>query len=767
MNNDATKESARVADKTDLAAIKARYRGLLRVTPDLIFFINKDFIFTGYQGAEERMHVPPERFLGQPLDTILPPHVATPLQEVMEQTLTNDTVESFVYPLEGPEGVRYFEARVTACGPGEVIAFVRDVTERKQVEENLQKSEKRWHTYIEQANDLIFTLDQYGRFTSANKVALDTFGYREEEIVGTSALHLISPEDRAAVAAVLDRIFQGEDIPQLEIDAVTRDGEGIRLEVRGRALVRKDQVIETFHIARDVTERRRTEAALKESEERYRMIFTHSPLGIVHYDQEGVIVDCNEKFVEIIGSSREVLVGFDMLSSLEDERVLLAVTKSLAGETGRFEGEYQSVTAAKTTPVAAVFSQITSADGQPMGGIGIVQDVSRRKQAEEAVRRAQKLESLGVLAGGAAHDFNNLLVAMLGQTSLALNRLDAQHPARDHVQKAVKAAERAADLTRQLLTYSGRGQFETQAINLNNLITDNLHLFRVAIPKTVTLHSQLNEPLPLINGDTGQLQQIVMNLIINGGEAIGEQSGNVLVSTDTRRVGSADAALWRHTGQPLASGLYVVLQVRDDGCGMANEQIGKIFDPFYTTKFTGRGLGLAAVLGIVRSHGGGLQVQSEVGVGTTFTLTFPAREAPQRDTGDEDASGKAAASERTGTVLVIDDEAAVREAAMDILEMEGFAVVTAADGESGLAHVQKEETAVDLILLDLSMPGLGGRETLARLRHVAPDIDVLLSSGYSQTDVDETLVKGQVVGFLQKPYNIDQLIKTVRQHIYA
>jgi signal transduction histidine kinase/CheY-like chemotaxis protein len=393
----------------------------------------------------------------------------------------------------------------------------------------------------------------------------------------------------------------------------------------------------------------------------------------------------------------------------------------------------------------------------------VTRDITERKRTEEAVRQAQKLESLGILAGGVAHDFNNLLVAMLGQASLAQAKLPVESPARSHLEKTVKAAERATDLTRQLLAYSGRGQFEVQPIHLNTLIQENLHLFQVAIPKNVRLRSELAESLPMIEGDIGQMQQVVMNLIINAAEAIGERPGTVTVTTGTEAFSAEDNQVWQHTGELLLPGCYVTLTVRDNGSGMDAKTLSSIFDPFFTTKFTGRGLGLAAVLGIVRGHHGGLQVKSREGKGTTFRLFFPALDGENEQANKVEAPPSTDRTE--GLILVIDDEAPVREAVTDILDLQNLQAITAEDGATGISLYRERQDEVQLILLDLSMPGLSGEETFTRLREINPELPILLSSGYSQKEVARRFDNQGVTGFLQKPYDVAQLLETVNRYL--
>jgi len=432
--------------------------------------------------------------------------------------------------------------------------------------------------------------------------------------------------------------------------------------------------------------------------------------------------------------------------------------RALAGEIVRSEVEY--VHEGQPRIFQEILAPIREGN-QITGLLGVNVDITERKRAEEAMWSAQKLESLGVLAGGIAHDFNNLLVAMLSQSSLALAHLPPGEAARPHLEKAISAATHAADLTRQLLAYSGGGQFHRRPLDLNTLIRDNLHLLAVTMPKSVQLRTELAVGLPLIDGDTGQLQQVVMNLLINAGEAIGERAGVVTVKTAKITLGTDGVDWSRHTGEVMAPGPYVLLEVRDTGQGMSAETLSRIFDPFFTTKFTGRGLGLAAVLGIVRGHGGGLHVTSVPGAGTTFQLAFPASsvqalpaEQPPRESSD---------TMNDFTVLVIDDEEPVRVAVADILESEGLTVLTAANGKDGLDVYARHRDRIGVVLLDLSMPGLSGEETFMRLREIDPDVRVLLSSGYNQTEVIRRFGDSGYAGFIQKPYDDVQLLDHLRR----
>ncbi len=638
-----------------------------------------------------------------------------------------------------------------------VTLFMSSTTnERQQAEERFRKA---FHTSPDSIN-LNRLAD--GVYIDINDGFTQITGYTRQDVIGKSSLEVniwADPADRARLVAGLQA---NGYVRGLEAQFHMKGGITITglmsarvIEIDGEACI--------LSVTRDISHRKETEIALRRSEERYRMIFQHSPLGIFQFDAGGVIVDCNDKFVDVIGSSRERLIGFDMLHRLRDKDMQTSVRQALDGRISRYEGDYRSVTADKVTPVRVICSPLSDDQGVIAGGIGIVEDVTEQRRVEAAMRQAQKMESLGVLAGGVAHDFNNLLVAILGQASIAKMHLSPDHPAFPAVEKSTRAAEQAAELTRQLLAYSGQGQFEIKAIDLNALITENLHLLRVAVPTQVELRPELTTALPLIDGDVGQIQQVVMNLVLNAAEAIGESVGQVVVRTGVEAVNETGVRVRRQMGDPLLPGNYVTLTVQDDGAGMDTATMSRIFDPFFTTKFTGRGLGLAAVQGIVHGHSGALFVESQVNEGTTFSVYFPISQetaVPPKQLPPQLASDKDG-----GVVLVIDDEIWVREAAVDILEMAGLTAVTADSGPNGIALYRERRAEINLIILDLSMPEMDGETTLRLLKQINPEVCVLISSGYSQWEVVPRFAELGVAGFLQKPYGVAQFLQAVRQHL--
>jgi PAS domain S-box-containing protein len=380
---------------------------------------------------------------------------------------------------------------------------------------------------------------------------------------------------------------------------------------------------------------------------------------------------------------------------------------------------------------------------------------AERRDLEAQVQHAQKLESLGVLAGGIAHDFNNLLMGILGHVDFALTDLDPHSPIRDDLVAVEKAARRAAELSHQMLAYSGKGRFVIEPVDLGALVDEMRHILESSISKKVALRLEPAADLPPVHGDATQLRQVVMNLIINAGEAIGDRPGTIRLTTGTvackrsllRKLAPAD---------DLAEGTYVFLQVVDDGCGMDAATAARIFEPFFTTKFTGRGLGLAAALGILRGHKGAVSVESAPGKGTTFRLLLPASDRGAAAPGILPPR-RAATWRGRGLVLLADDEEAVRHVCGRMLDRLGFEAIVATDGEEALAIFRERHADLRAVLLDLNMPRLDGEQALAQMRSLDPHPPILLSSGYTAEQVAERFAGKGMSGFIQKPYQIDAL----------
>jgi len=492
---------------------------------------------------------------------------------------------------------------------------------------------------------------------------------------------------------------------------------------------------------------------------------------VVVMDCDGVIVRFNRACEVATGFSREEILGrriWDVLIVPGESDGVQRVFDRLAA--GMFPSEYENYWRKKDGGrclIAWSNTAILDEEGEVEFVVGTGLDITEQRRAEaerkalEArVLQAQKLESLGVLAGGIAHDFNNLLVGILGNADLALLELAPEAPARRSVHAIELTARRAAELVRQMLAYSGKGSFQVERIDLRAIVEEMTHLLEVSISKGVVIKYEFGAGVPTVDADATQIRQVVMNLITNASEAIGEQSGVIRVRTG---VMPCDEACLQETwlDQDLPEGLYSYIEVSDTGCGIDPESLERVFEPFFTTKFTGRGLGLAAVLGIVRNHRGALKVVSKPGKGTTFTVLLPATGAvgasPDREpNGDEGWRGR-------GTALFVDDEETVRTVGRSMLRRMGFEVVTARDGLEAIERFRADPERFAVVVLDLTMPQMSGDQCLSALRRLRPDAKILVSSGYSESDLERRFAAKRVDGYLQKPYQFSVLRDRIKR----
>jgi signal transduction histidine kinase len=387
---------------------------------------------------------------------------------------------------------------------------------------------------------------------------------------------------------------------------------------------------------------------------------------------------------------------------------------------------------------------------------------TERRHLEEQLRHAQKLESLGLLAGGVAHDFNNLLTGILGNASLVLEVVDAEPDVKSMLQDIIRASERAADLTRQLLAYAGKGKFVIEPMDASALVRNISELLRSSVPRTVELALQLHPDLPSVEGDASQIHQLVLNLILNAVEATGERPGVVRVTTSVREVRPGDK-VGHFRPDPPQPGLYVAVEVRDNGCGMTEMVKAQIFDPFFTTKFTGRGLGLAAALGIVRGHKGCIGVESVEGSGSCFTVLLPAQGTRNTPfTEETELTVQPLAQTAAGSILIIDDEDVVRRAARATLEHFGYIVFEASDGRDGADLFSRLHDRISAVLLDLTMPRMDGHEVWRYIRRVRPDMKIIVSSGYDEAEAMRQFTETTGLDFIQKPYTATALVRKIR-----
>ncbi len=547
---------------------------------------------------------------------------------------------------------------------------------------------------------------------------------------------------------------------------VTRDEVGLLARAFNDMTLRLRGVYADLN--RQVDETYRAYRALEESQQLLQAVVDNTANLIVVLDASGKFLLVNRRFEDLFHLRHEDARG------REPSQVMPSDTSSALEHAARgallsqraFEIDSELHLDGVRHHYHFVAFPLVKGDHAPFG-VGVLgTDLSERTRAEEERRRleagvqqAQKLEGLGLLAGGVAHDFNNILTAIIGSAAVALEELPAASPSRADLEQVISAAERAAKLTRQMLAYAGRASFTIETFDLNAVIREMAELIAIAVPKQVALRHLLEPSLPPLRGDRTQVSQIVLNLITNAAEATGAKGGTVTVRTGL--VAKADIALAEYRFVPNDSAAFVSLVVDDTGAGMAPETMTRMFDPFFSTKGSGRGLGLAAVLGIVRQSGGTMKVTSISGGGTTFTVLFPAADRALLARPGTAAPAAAAPEPQSGVILMVDDEAVVRRATRRILERAGFVVIECVNGQEAVDRFAAEGGHISVVILDVTMPVMGGAEAFRRMRALGPPVPVIVSSGYDQADTISAFT-GEMVEFLQKPYTPNQLLGKIR-----
>lgn len=633
----------------------------------------------------------------------------------------------------------------------------------------LRRNENRYRTLVETASEAIFLCElPTWRILDTNQAAVHLLKYSREELLASRAIDFVEgPNLRLGKiidsSTFHDTVTRG-DLLEFEQTHINKYGKRFLAHVRMLKLPDEDRVRVTVI---DITDKRAAEAAAHKTAEQLRLISDNLSVMFAYYDNALTLQFWNKPMQNILGlhdiappMAADHVFEPEMFTVLEPHLQMV-----MAGERSITELVINSADGRSITGTATFVPHIV--EGEIVGIFSSLIDVTAEREAQqalakaqEALQRTQKVESLGILAGGIAHDFNNLLVAILGQSSIAAAKLEPLHPAKRHIDRAIQAGERASLLTNQMLAYSGHGAFLIAPLNLNALIEENLELFRVSIPSTITFSTEYCRDLPLIDADAAQIQQVIMNLIINASQAMNGQAGSICVKTNSVQL-SADAidALALAEGN-LEPGQHSVVSVLDNGKGMDAETLSRIFDPFFTTKDTGSGLGLAAVLGIVKGHHGGIAVQSQVGVGTAFHFYFP---VSQQVVEEAVISAEfAPSSDHAGhTVLVIDDDPSVTNAIADILELENINTVEINDPCAGIDYYRDNRHTIDIVMLDLMMPKMNGAEVFDALYAIDPTVCVLLSSGYSKQDITRRFMINGIADFIQKPYNFQQLIERI------
>jgi two-component system cell cycle sensor histidine kinase/response regulator CckA len=702
---------------------------------------------------------PEDELLGRQFGQFIAPDDRNELLREYERRLSGDerTYPTTFRLIGKDKSIRWAEtAAVTVTWGGQpaLLAFIRDITDQRRAETLLRDSEEQYRDLVENIEDIIYIIDDVGTILFANGASERFTGYKKDELLKKSFRELILPESYGRAGEIFKRQIAGEDVGTFELRLMKKNGQSIVLETRERPVWDNGRIVEIHGLGRDITDRKRTEEMLRQFEEKWRNFIETSRDVIFLTTLEGKVVDVNPAGLALSGYEREEFVGKDIAESYADPHGREPFIASII-EKG-FVNDQEIDFLRKDGSIAHCLitaTQRRDKGGNVIGFQGIIKDITEKKNLEQQLIQAQKMEAIVALAGGIAHNFNNILVGIMGYSEYLLSKKGPD----DHDYKALKTIHegtiKASTLVKQLLDAARVGQYHPARVNLNEVINGILPLIQGTFDKSIEIATHLSRGLMIVEADAGQLEQSLLNLCINARDAM-PSGGKLIIETVNRRLDKNFADT--HLG--LQEGAYVVLSVTDTGIGMTPEVTERIFEPFFTTKEQagGKGMGLSTVYGIMKNHGGRITVYSEIGKGTTFRLYFPAAAEPSMDTeAEHDRQGE--------KVLIIDDDPVVRDLWSGFLTEHGFTVIVAESGPKGIERLNARPDEIDLAIVDLVMPGMGGKETIARLRETKPDIKVLGCSGYSVSGQAQDMVSMDVDGFIQKPSQLSDLVEIVRK----
>ncbi|MDD2898021.1 MAG: PAS domain S-box protein [Desulfuromonadaceae bacterium] len=651
-----------------------------------------------------------------------------------------------------------------------------DITERMQAEMKLRSSEEKFSTAFRLTPDAInINRLSDGMYLEINDGFTETCGFTAEDVIGKTSLELniwADPEERDHLVTELK---ERGAVNNLEARFRCKNGSVITGLMSARTIEFLGEPC-ILSVSRDISERKKIEESLFRSEQSLRTIIDASPIPLALNDEQGNITYLNRAFEQSIGYSVSDIANIKEWwpRAYPDEQYRQSVIDiwnrhlEEATRTGQPFVPMEIDVVCKDSSVRSFMCSATPL-GETLSGslLVIFFDITERKKSEhekilleQQFQQAQRLESLGVLAGGIAHDFNNLLTIIIGNCSLAMRR--PQH-SEDHIQQIKKAADRAAELCEQMLSYAGKNQIILKIVSIADLVKDMVAMLKSSISQNAVIHLNIPDNIPAIKTDESQIRQIIMNLLINSSEAIGEQQGDIIISL-TRTAISSKKPKSDYLGNTIYPGDYLCLEVTDNGCGMNDETLRHIFEPFYTTKFTGRGLGMSAVLGIIKAHSGALQLYSESGMGTTFKVYLPIQDDEySKDEAPQGIATTIEAWKGNDTILLVEDEEQVASIAKEMLEELGFAVIVACNGAEALEHYNANAAKIVLVVTDIGMPVMDGYALCRELKTQNPNLPIIISSGFHHVAVSSRIDPDNIAGFISKPYNFTKMREVVKE----
>jgi two-component system cell cycle sensor histidine kinase/response regulator CckA len=747
-----------------LRASEAELRALFAAMTDVILVLDAEGRYQKIAPTDPAyLYKPSADLLGKRLHEVFPKEDVAFFLAHIRRALDEGRMHRVEYSLQINGTEVWFDGSVSPMSKDSVIWIARDITERRQTDAMLRESEEKYRSIVETANEGIWLINNEGCTTYVNEQMAAMLGYTVAEMLGRTAFDFIFPADFALVEQIIAKRQQGtSDANEFRL----RRKDGSAMVTLYNASPTKNQageIVGSLSMVIDITERKRAEEELFQSEQRYRLLFERNPQPMWVFDLETqAFLEVNAAAIHHYGYAREEFLAMtikDIRPPEEIPNLLDNVSEVLPRH------EEAGIWKHKKKDGTITYVEITAHEltfyGRP-AQIVLAYDVTERRFLEEQLRQSQKLEAVGQLAGGVAHDFNNLLTVITGYSDLSLRQLDKVNPMRSHLEEIKKAGERAASLTRQLLAFSRKQVLQPKVLQLNAIVDDVNKMLRRLIGEDIDLLMVLEPALGLIKADPGEIEQVILNLAVNSRDAM-PQGGKLTIETTNIYLDNQYAR--RHAAIP--PGHYVMLAVSDTGCGIDAETQVRMFEPFFTTKEQGKGtgLGLSTVYGIVNQSGGNVWVYSEIGKGTSFKIYLPrVDEVPERE---EARDILAELPQGRETVLLTEDEGQVRQMIRIILEMNGYRVLEASGGEEALAIYKEHEGEIDLMMTDVVMPKMSGRELAQSLEVLHPGIKVLYMSGYTDDAIVRHGLLDQEIAFLQKPFTPDALLRKVREVLDA
>ncbi len=641
---------------------------------------------------------------------------------------------------------------------GRVWSF-RDVTEQKQAMKALQKSEERHRIYFENISDVIFSIDPDFRIINISPSVGRILGYKPEEMIGNQIqdLNVLEPDSLEKAFSDMMKVFSGERIPLSQYEFISKDGTRKFGEVSAEPLIRDGKVVAMISVARDITERKSIEDALKQSEEKYRIVLEANPDPVVVYDMEGKVTYFNMAFTNVFGWTLEECFGKSMDVFVPTDawpKTKMMINKVLSGENFSGIETLRYTKGGNIIPVSISGAIYRDKNGNPMGSVINLRDISEQKELEIQFQQAQKMDAIGTLAGGIAHDFNNLLMGIQGCTSLMSFDIDANHPSFEYLNRIENYIKNASSLTKQLLGFARRGKYEIKPTDVNDIVNKSSEMFG-RTKKEITIHKKCHPEIWAVEVDQPQIEQVLLNLYVNAWQAM-SGTGELYLQTENVILNDNDVKPYG-----VKPGRYVKISVTDTGVGIDENIQHRIFDPFFTTKEVSRGtgLGLASVYGIIKNHSGIINANSKKGEGATFNIFLPASEKKIfKETMIQKEILKG-----SETVLLVDDEDMILDVGGDLLEKLGYEVLTAKSGIEAVEIYKTNQKKIDIVILDMVMPKMGGGDAYEKLKDIDPAIKVLLSSGYSIDGQAGKILSRGCDGFIQKPFDVKSLSLEIRR----